>query len=87
MPLFVCFRGDCDNVALEKAGVFSVQDSQVRTWICYEADGQHDPQNMIWEAMRLQRTLHSQGMSNTGTEIREERCRDREALAVQLGRE
>jgi len=40
----------------------------------------------VIEGMRLQQSLHAQSMSNEGTEIREVRCRDREELAVELGK-
>lgn len=85
MALFICFRGDCDNAALEKPGAFSVQDTRGRNWLCHEADANHDPVEMLMEASRMQRTLHAQGMSNQGLEIREERCEDRKALAMRLG--
>jgi len=85
-PLFGCFRGDCDNAALETVGAFSVRDSKGRNWLCFEPDEGHESATIVIEGMRLQQSLHAQSMSNEGTEIREVRCRDREELAVELGK-
>jgi hypothetical protein len=37
MPVYDCYRGHAEGIALEKAGCFVIQDARGRDWFCFES--------------------------------------------------
>jgi hypothetical protein len=38
MPVYNCYRGHAEGIALEKEGCFVLQDLRGRDWFCFESD-------------------------------------------------
>lgn len=38
MPVYNCYRGHADGIALEKEGCFVLQDTRGRDWFCFESE-------------------------------------------------
>lgn len=91
MPVYVCFRGDCDHIALEKAGAFAVEDALGRNWICYQSSRQslsepdtEEERQAFRDMFALQGAAHEQGLSKEGTSMSEIDCDNSEELKIKL---
>ncbi len=73
MPMFRCYRGDVDNVALTEDGSFFVTDAKERTWICHEQPEEKDSTLSAFQAalgmMAAQQQAHKSGNSSEGTKL------------------
>ena len=84
MPDYFRFRGDCDDLALQQAGVFSVEDTIGRNWICFEGSSQTSEIDILMDIQRLQRAAHLKGFSNEGTTLVRINCANIEELKQRL---
>ena len=91
MRVFICYRGDCDTLALSEPTRFVFVDARGRKWLCHEGD-EADldvPAMQRRQAALEQRLLErrQQGLSaDTGTQT-VVRCAAKEDLAVLLADE
>lgn len=92
MPVFICYRGDCDNLAFQEDGrdVFAATDALGRRWLCVDAaargmrgDGLPDP---VFDVMKAQHALHLRGESAAGTSMSQFSAPDRAAARWRLVR-
>jgi uncharacterized protein (DUF433 family) len=90
MPVYVCYRGDCDNLASLQPGrnLFVAQDAIERNWLCVETELKQLPSEsspeLMEELMRAQALLHEKGLSVEGTEQTVLECADEKSLRRQL---
>jgi uncharacterized protein (DUF433 family) len=89
MPVYVCYRGDCDHLALHELGQppFVAQDALGREWLCVETtqtkiDDGLPPSSL--EMLMAQRAAYKQGHSAEGTEQRFFDCADEASLRREL---
>jgi hypothetical protein len=38
MPVYDCYRGQAEGMALEREGCFTIRDTQGRDWLCFESN-------------------------------------------------
>ena len=89
MPVYVLFRGDCNNLVHEQTGKppFVATDAMGREWLCIETDQAEIGSVLppaVAETLQAQRAAHRQGFSQEGTEIRQMDCPDEETLRRSL---
>src|SRR5437762_3008108 len=90
MPVFGCYRGDCDNLAFEAAGrkVFRARDALGREWLCVDSGlseiGSEFLPPAALEMMKAQALAHGQGLSGEGSEQLLLDCPDEAALRRHL---
>jgi uncharacterized protein (DUF433 family) len=90
MPVFACYLGDCDNLALQSEGcsVFVARDALGREWKCVETveaglgDSFITPD--VWDMRQAQEAAHLQGASSQGTRMLRIDCRDEADLRRKL---
>lgn len=74
MPVYACFRGDCDNLAHEQPGsqVFITSDTEGRHWLCVDTGLAEIPpfHDLAFDVARVQQLAHRHGFSFEGTEAR-----------------
>jgi hypothetical protein len=88
MPIFVCLRGDCDNIAFTEDNCFAMQDTQNRNWICYQTGSDELPDLAIQAAtlMTIQHKLAKQGLATNGSASATHLCAGVNELREALGR-
>jgi len=89
MSIYVCYRGDCDNLALQQPGdpLFVAQDALGRNWLCIETRLSEIPSRLpdsVAEVMQAQKLAHKQGLSVEGTQQKFLDCPDEARLRRQL---
>jgi len=90
MPVYACYRGDCDNLALQQGGrtCFLAKDAFGREWVCVETDLKEIPGNGLPggapEVLRVQAAAHRQGFSGGGTSVSWIDCPDEGELRRRL---
>jgi hypothetical protein len=90
MPIYVCYRGDCDNLAYEQEGPtpFVAVDALGRQWLCVETTltvmPSEFPPGITKEMIDAQGKAHWQGLSREGTSISWYDCPDEESLRRRL---
>ena len=70
MPVYVCLRGDCSNLALEEPGCFLLRDALGRDWFCVQTDLSEIPEDLgalLIDQVRVQMLAHKHGLSAEGT--------------------
>jgi hypothetical protein len=87
MPVYACFRGDCDNLALTEAECFAVRDSQERNWLCFQTTAKDllGPEALIFPTVVAQQKLSKLGLAVEGTKCSMHDCRDVQELRRALG--
>src|SRR4051812_14801246 len=75
MPVFVCYFGDCDNLALQgDRPPFGAQDAFGGVWHCVKTEAEQIGGDIItpsvWEMMQAQATLHRLGKASKGTTVK-----------------
>ena len=85
MPVYVCLRGDCANIALEEPDCFVVTDAQKRNWFCCATSLTEIPSIgdlMITDLTRVQLLARKHGLARQGSAQATIRAAD----AVELAR-
>jgi hypothetical protein len=94
MPVYTCFQGDCDYIALEKAGVFALQDALGRNWLCVVSSRQRLGEPLVTEEERkaledfdyLQGVMDEKGFAKEGTIFAQVDCDGNDQLRLQLAK-
>jgi len=94
ISVYTCFRGDCDYIALEKAGVFAVQDALGRNWLCVLSSRQRlgkppvteEEMQALKDIDHLQGVMHEKGFANEGTSFTQVDCDNIDQLRLQLAK-
>jgi uncharacterized protein (DUF433 family) len=91
MPIFICYRGDCDNLAQQQEQglpLFVAQDALGRAWLCIETHLKQMPMeflpNEVQEIMIAQGIAHRLGLSNEGTSVTYLDCPDEASVRHRL---
>jgi uncharacterized protein (DUF433 family) len=89
MPVYACYRGDCDNLAYQQPGptVFVAEDALGRRWLCVETELTQIPATLpgtVPEMLVAQSAAHGCGLSAEGTELLMVNCPDEGSLRRQL---
>ncbi len=90
MPIFLCYRGDCDNLAYQQAGrpPFVAVDALGREWLCVESTLTEMPTEFLpggaAELMEAQGAAQRQGLSVEGSSVRLSDCPDDDSLRRRL---
>jgi hypothetical protein len=86
MPVYACFRGDCDNMALTEDNCFAVQDFQSRNWLCFETTANNllAPETLIFQTVKAQQLLKRLGQASEGTQCSMHDCQDIDELKQAL---
>jgi uncharacterized protein (DUF433 family) len=89
MPVYVCYRGDCDDLALQQAGraVFVAHDALGRSWLCVETTLpviSGDVPDSVVEMIVAQGLAQQHGFSLDGTSVSQFVCPDEDALRREL---
>jgi uncharacterized protein (DUF433 family) len=90
MPIYVCYRGDCDHLAHQVPGrsPFVTKDALGRDWLCVETTWTSIPPdfatNNFIETIQAQVGANRQGLSREGTDTSWFDCADETSLRRQL---
>jgi uncharacterized protein (DUF433 family) len=93
MPIYLCYRGDCDNLAYQQAGrpPFVAVDALGREWLCVETTLTEMPTEFLpgsaAEMLEAQGAAHRQGLSLEGTSVSLYDCPDDDSLRRRLIRD
>lgn len=86
MRRYICFRGDCDQIAVQigSQSVFVAQDAVGRNWLCVDTELPEVAERLSDDSFKAlieaQRSAHRQGFSREGTQQLEIECEDEAAL-------
>src|SRR6266511_3476861 len=90
MPVYACYCGDCDNLALQAEGdrVFFAQDALGCTWACAVSRQTENTAEFlspdVLEMMKAQQLAHRKGNSREGTRMMLLDCPDEVSLRHRL---
>jgi len=94
MPIYICYRGDCDNLALQQKQeppAFVARDALGRDWLCIETRLVQIPREFlpdeVQEIIIAQGVAHRLGLSGEGTSVSYLDCSDEASLRRQLIRD
>jgi uncharacterized protein (DUF433 family) len=74
MPVYACYRGDCDHLALQAEGpsAFVAKDAFGHDWLCVETGLAEIPGGVpesVWEMLEAQARAHKLGLSRQGSRV------------------
>jgi hypothetical protein len=88
MPVYLCYRGDCNHLALQAGQpVFTAMDALGRTWLCLETGLAGIPPGFpdtVWEMLEVQGLAHNKRLSHEGTQQSWFDCRNEADLRRKL---
>lgn len=90
MPIFACYRGDCNNLSYQQAGrsLFLAVDALGQEWLCVETTLAEIPTEFMPESaiemMDAQGKAHKHGLSVEGTSVSLFDCPNEESLRRRL---
>jgi uncharacterized protein (DUF433 family) len=89
VPVYICYRGDCDHLAFQQAGLslFVAKDALQRDWLCIRTELEEIPDGLpasIAEMIAARCAAHQQQVAAEGTAVAMHLCSDDEELRREL---